>query len=302
MQEPVFMYDSGTITARLARTHKTLVQGVRFSIKQGESLALIGETGSGKTMIALSLMQLLPSNVQMKGGSIRFLNQETLEVRRMRKLLGTDIVYIPQNGLEFLNPSKKICHHLYDSLKKNGVPGKQLKQTALKKLTAVGFEAPEQVMDQYPFQLSGGMAQRVTIALAHCAQPSLVIADEPTNGLDYAARLHFMQMLDELFPDAARLVITHDIAVAQMCTKTLVLCGGKMMETGASLTILQNPRHPYTRALKDALVQNGMKETPVLRGESGDCPFIRRCPQGKENCMCAHHKDADREWWCCMEQ
>lgn len=291
----ILQYHSGALTAKLDASRKILVSGVRFDLAQGESLALIGETGSGKTMIALSVMGLLPANVLGVGADIRFLGSP---MTNDRSLLGTQIVYIPQNGLEFLNPSKKVRHHLYDSLQRLGVPRRQRESVALEKLAQVGFAAPADVIEKYPFQLSGGMAQRLTIALSTCSNARLVIADEPTNGLDHQARVQFMDRLHSLFPEAAKLIITHDIGIAALCSKALVLCGGKMMETGEAACLLHSPRHPYTRALMGALVENGMRETPVLRSGTHECPFYRRCPQAADGCTRCHRSEHGREWWC----
>lgn len=298
--ETVLHYHVGKIIAHLQTSQKTLTDGIFFEIHQGESLAVIGETGSGKTMTALSVMKLLPPNVETVDSEILFLGKPLPNEREMRRLLGVEIVSIPQNGLEFLNPSRKIRHHLYDNLKKLGVPRAQWEKIAQEKLALVGLEQPKTVMDAYPFQLSGGMAQRVTIAISACSRAKLVIADEPTNGLDYQAKLAFQQLLKELFPEAALLIITHDITVASFCDRVLVLCGGRMMETGPNAQVLGQPRHPYTEALLSALVKNGMQETPMLRAEMGACPYYRRCPHGGEQCKTerGHHWDESVEWWC----
>lgn len=291
----ILQYHSGALTAKLDASRKVLVSCVRFDLSQGESLALIGETGSGKTMIALSVMGLLPGNVSCVGSDIRFLGRP---IPNDRSLLGTQIVYIPQNGLEFLNPSKKVRHHLYDSLRRLGIPRRQWETVATQKLVQAGFASPEAVLDKYPFQLSGGMAQRVTIAISTCSHAKLVIADEPTNGLDHQAREQFMNMLHSLFPEAAKLIITHDIGIAALCSKALVLCGGKTMELGDAGNLLHSPRHPYTKALMGALVENGMQETPVLRSGTHDCPFYRRCPQAAGGCTRCRHSEGGIEWWC----
>lgn len=292
----ILEFHSGAVTAKLESSQKVLVSDVAFQLKAGECLALIGETGSGKTMTAMTLMGLLPGNVSAADARIAFCGKPLPESRQ--KLLGVEMVYIPQNGLEFLNPSKKVRIHLYDSLQKLGIPRKQRERIALQKLAEVGFERPESVIDKYPFQLSGGMAQRVTIAISACSEAKLVMADEPTNGLDHEAKVRFMDMLKSLFPDAAKLIITHDIGVAALCDKTLVLCGGKMMEAGPSSMLLSTPRHPYTTALIGALVKNGMQETPALRSGIHDCPFYTKCTQASENCNRCHKQEDGREWWC----
>lgn len=295
----VLKLDSGMISAKLEQSEKELVSGVRFSMEEGRSLALIGETGSGKTMIARSIMGLLPGNVQMRDGKILFCGDE-LTGRSARKLLGDRIVYIPQNGLESLNPSRKIRHHLYDNLKKIGIPRAEMEQEALSKLALVGFPEPEKLLDKYPFQLSGGMAQWVTIAISACSRGALMIADEPTNGLDDGAKLKFMELLQTVFPNAAKLMITHDITLAELCDETLVLCGGRMMEKGPSSMVLHAPRNQYTCALIASLVKNGMQETPVLRSETSACSFYRRCQKAVPGCResMAHRQAGQQEWWC----
>ena len=299
-RQTILIYSGGRIYARLGRGEKTLAQGVRFELRSSEKLALIGETGSGKTMTALSIMDLMPENVAMEGGSIRFEGLDSSGPKGSRAALGRDIVYIPQSGHDCLNPSKRIKYHLYDGLKKLGIPRAVRRSRALEALRAAGFSSPEVIMEKYPFQLSGGMAQRATIAIAACATPRLLIADEPTNGLDQAAKEDFMALLDRVFPGAGKLIITHDIGVAALCDRTLVLCGGRMMETGPSDQVLRAPRHPYTRALIAALVENGMRQTPLLRPQAGPCPFYRRCPQAGDACLGEPQAwlDGDTEWWC----
>ncbi len=296
----ILEYESGTISAQLDRTQKVLVRDVSFSLRAGESLVLIGETGSGKTMAALSLMKLLPSNVRRNGGTIRFLGEDLLKRKNIRALLGQDIVYIPQSGLECLNPSETVRRQMYSNLRKLNTPIARLEHETLEHLSAAGFPEPEAVVGRYPFQLSGGMAQRVTIALALCSNAKLIIADEPTNGLGEKATAGFVSLLDSLFPEAAKLVITHDLGVAGLCANTLVMCGGRMMERGPSSALLAEPRHPYTKALIGALVRNGMRETPALREGRGDCPFYRRCPDARPECLTerGYRTDGDREWWC----
>ena len=279
-------YDSGRITARLDRGEKVLVQNVRIRLPAARRLALIGETGSGKTMTALSILHLLPENVSMVGGMLRFCGKDLSSGKGARSLLGVEIVYIPQNGLEFLNPSRTVQKHLYDSLQKLGVPWRERGLRALEALRAAGFPQPEEILPKYPFQLSGGMAQRVTIALAACSRARLLIADEPTNGLDGEATKRFFQLLDQVFPEAGKIIITHDIAVASLCGRIQVLCGGKAV--------------PYTRALLAALVENGMQPSPPLRPAKGPCPFYRRCAHTSDACLAPppRQTEDETEWWC----
>ena len=299
---PAFSYACGTISAKLARGERVLLQDVSFSLSSGERLAVIGETGSGKTMLALSILGLLPANVRMQSGCIQMDGAALPAGRRLQMLCGDRLVYIPQNGAEFLLSTRTVRAQLYDSLKKLGLPRKEFPASAAEKLRLAGFDAPETILDKYPFQLSGGMAQRVTIALAACSQARLLIADEPTNGLDEAGRAQFFALLDSIFPDAAKLIITHDISVAARCDRVLVLCGGRMLETGASADVLSTPRHPYTKALLAAQVANGMKPSPVLREGVSVCPFYARCPEADAACLngaMQKHTDVTTEWWCC---
>ena len=298
--EGILDYSCGGIGAQLDRTQKMLVQDVTIRLNSGETLALVGESGSGKTILAQSLMGVLPPNVHRHGGKIFICGKEIVHEKQLRAMLGKEIVYIPQNGYEFLNPTRTVRKHLYDSLARIAVPAGKRATVALEKLEQAGFSEPKSVIDRYPFELSGGMAQRVTIALALCSRAKLLIADEPTNGLDETAKARFMHLLGTLFPEAGKLVVTHDISVAAMCDRILVLCRGRAMETGKATDVLTSPYHPYTKSLLAALVENGMRQTPALRKEPGLCPFYRRCNQATVQCRKKLPKQEadDREWWC----
>ena len=299
---PAFSYACGMISAKLSHGERVLLENVFFSLSSGERLAVIGETGSGKTMLALSILGLLPSNVRMQGGCLQLDGAALPAGRQLQALRGDKLVYIPQNGAEFLLPTRTVRKQLYDSLKKLSLPRKAFPALAAEKLRLAGFDAPETILDKYPFQLSGGMAQRVTIALAACSRARLLIADEPTNGLDEAGRAQFFALLDSIFPDAAKLIITHDISVAARCDRVLVLCGGRMLETGVSSTVLSAPRHPYTKALLAAQVANGMQPSPILREGTSGCPFYTRCPETDAGCLngaMQKHTVGMSEWWCC---
>ncbi|MBR6090754.1 MAG: ABC transporter ATP-binding protein [Anaerolineaceae bacterium] len=302
MSGTVLSYQSGRIIAERRKSARVLVEDISFSLQEGESLALIGETGSGKTMTALSLMGLLPENVTRENGETIFCGENLTRPQEARKKLGVEIVYIPQNGMEFLNPSRKVKDQLFDNLEKLGISGKNRQKAALEKLQAAGLQPPEDFMEKYPFQLSGGEAQRVTIAISACSNAKLLIADEPTNGLDPETKARFLQHIRHLFPKAARILITHDITAAEQCSNVLVLCGGKFIERGPAETVLNRPKHPYTRALRAALAVNGMKETPVMRNGASGCPFYNRCPDARTECRgeIPLQRDDACEWRCVL--
>ena len=293
-------YKSGLIEAKLDKTRKMLVEDVSFSIDSGETLALVGETGSGKTIIACSIMELLPENVVRRGAFIEFSGKKLPSVRDLVKLLGNEIVYIPQSGLECLNQSLVIEKHFEDSMKKLGVPSSERRERYIKALMDVGFTEPEEILKKYPFELSGGMGQRVVIALASCSNAKLVIADEPTNGIEEESKFEFLDLMQRLFPSAAKLVITHDISVARTCDRVLVLCKGREMECGPSGMVLESPRSPYTKALLASLVENGMHAIPRLRKDRGFCPFYQRCSLAGDACQSSMklNEDENVRWYC----
>ena len=175
LETPILQYTGGVIAAKLDRTEKKLVHKVSFHISCGESLTLIGETGSGKTLIAQSIMGVLPGNVRLVSGEILFCGKALPEGKNLRSMLGREIVYIPQNGHEFLDPSRSIRRQMFDSIAKLGIAAPQREAFAREKLAQVGFTQPEAILDRYAFQLSGGMAQRVTIALAPVSYTHLTL-------------------------------------------------------------------------------------------------------------------------------
>lgn len=300
MNKTILTYSSGSITARTQEGRSILLQGLSFTLHEGESMALIGETGSGKTMTALSLMGLLPENVKQTNSRITLDGKNLQSAKDFDALRGREMVYIPQNGLESLNPARRIDRQFADAPFLAGKSADEKKTAILEKLALAGFDKPEEICRLYPHQLSGGMAQRVTIALSMSGQARLVLADEPTNGLDEAGKADFLSLLKQCFPRSAILIITHDMSLATLCDSCMVLCGGRAMEYAPGAELFTNPRHPYTLALLGALVKQGLQQTPTLRRETALCPFYGRCKKAKEQCKesITHQKDAEREWWC----
>ena len=256
MEKPILQYNNGVVAAKLDRTEKELVCGVSFHIFHGESLALIGETGSGKTLIAQSIMGVLPGNVSLVSGEISFCGNTLPKGKKLRSMLGREIVYIPQNGHEFLDPSRSIRRQLFDSIGKLGVAPSQRYAFACEKLAQVGFAQPEAILKQYPFQLSGGMAQRVTIALALCSEAKLLIADEPTTALDVTIQAKILELIRRIQKERGISVIyiTHDLGVvAKVADYVDVMYAGKIVETGTIDEIFYDPKHPYTWGLLSAM-------------------------------------------------
>ena len=261
------------------------LQDVSTEMQSGEFVSLVGPSGCGKSTILRLVAGLITPT----------LGRVTVDGKEVD---GPS----PERGLVFQNPTLfpwlTVEKNISFSLDMQGATvGKAEKVKHMLEITGL-----EKFRNDYPAQLSGGMAQRVTIALAACSRARLLIADEPTNGLDEAGRAQFFALLDSIFPDAAKLIITHDISVAARCDRVLVLCGGRMLETGVSSTVLSAPRHPYTKALLAAQVANGMQPSPVLREDVSGCPFYARCPKADEACLHSamqKHADGKTEWWCC---
>ena len=255
-----------TVTAKLARGSKTIVNRMSFHTETGETLGIIGQSGCGKTMTALSIFGLLPDNCSASGSAvIGGVDMLALSGRELSRLRGRKIVYIPQSGADFLNPSLKIKTHLYETLQRLKIAGALRREVALTLLRSAGFMEPEAVMDKYPFQLSGGMAQRVVLALGLAGQPNLVIADEPTRGIDRSSAIQFVQLVKTSFPSSAVIVITHDISLARLCDKLLVMHNGTKVEYGDAETVIKTPMHEYTRSLLAAMPDQWEK-----RESSGD--------------------------------
>ena len=289
------------------------VDGVSFEVPVGKTVGVVGESGCGKSVTSLSLMQLLQRpQGQIVQGEIRLNlgNGKAYDVAKtpgtvMQHLRGNYISMIFQEPMTSLNPVFRIGAQIDEVIALHDGEGKSkedIKKRTVEMLEMVGIANSQGVYEMYPHELSGGMRQRVMIAMAMICKPKLLIADEPTNGLDEAGRAQFFALLDSIFPDAAKLIITHDISVAARCDRVLVLCGGRMLETGVSSTVLSAPRHPYTKALLAAQVANGMQPSPILREGTSGCPFYTRCPETDAGCLngaMQKHTVGMSEWWCC---
>ena len=249
------------ILAELSGRNEKLIRDLSFSVLPGETLSIVGESGCGKTMTALAIFGLLPDNCKA-GGEILLndINLLNLSKKKINDLRGNEIVYVPQSGADFLNPSIKVKTQIYESLKKNGIKGRDnLKLKAKELLIRVGLDNPEVILDKYAFQLSGGQAQRVVLAISLAGNPKLVIADEPTKGIDKETANKFLVALEELFKDAAKIIITHDISVASQNKNILVMGKGVLAEYGQSKDVLSNPKSDVTKNLLNSLPENLFK-------------------------------------------
>ncbi|BFH17108.1 ABC transporter ATP-binding protein [Paenibacillus melissococcoides] len=277
-----------------------VVDSVSFHIDPGEILGIVGESGCGKSVTSLSIMGLIPARTGKVSGDIEF-KGETLPIlseAKMRKIRGNKIAMIFQEPMTSLNPLFTIGEQLTESLRihKKGVK-KRAKARAIEIMKQVGLGRAEALMNEYPHQLSGGMRQRVMIAMAMMCEPELLIADEPTTALDVTIQGQILELMKKLNQDTktAIMMITHDLGVvAEMCQRMVVMYAGKIVEEGDVRTIFQHPKHPYTigliqsvpdvREKKERLYSiPGQVPKPVSQRQG--CSFAPRCAQAMERCV-----------------
>ena len=276
----------------LAIDGATIVDGVSFSVAPGEILALVGESGCGKSLTALATMRLLPRAVRQVGGAIRLAGDDlaTLPERALRRIRGRRIGMIFQEPLAALDPLATVGAQIAEAC--NGD-----RNAILAMLADVGISEPGRRIAQYPFELSGGMAQRVMIATALIARPDVLIADEPTTALDVTIQAQILDLLRRLAAErgTAIVLITHDMGVvADIADRVAVMYAGRIAETGPVAQLFATPRHPYTRLLLAALPR--LTDTPkstlaVIPGQvpraallPKACRFADRCPRVTEQC------------------
>ena len=251
-----------------------VVDNVSLDIRRGEVHGLIGESGSGKTQTAWSVLRLLPAGGEILQGSIRFDGEDLSKVSeaKMRDIRGGRIAYIPQEPMSNLDPSFTIGSQLTEPMRiKLGVSKSEAKARALKLLGQVGIPNPERTFASYPHELSGGMAQRVLIAGAVSCEPALVIADEPTTALDVTIQAEILDLLRELQQElgVTILIVTHNFGVvADLCDRVSVMQKGRIVETGPARSVFADPQHPYTRSLFDAILDESQARGPYAETRS----------------------------------
>ena len=232
-----------------------ILRGVSLQIKEGEVHGLVGESGAGKTMVGKCVLGLLPEHAKITHGFIDFDGRELLKIRSAarRELLGRDITLIPQNPMTALNPVKRIEPQIVDVLQLHlGMSAPAARRRAAALLNDVHIRDIDRVLRQFPHELSGGMRQRVLIAIAFACKPRLIIADEPTTALDVTVQRQILRLIKELQANSntAMLFITHDFGVvAKICNRVSVIHSGRVLESNSAQELFANPQHPYTRAL-----------------------------------------------------
>ncbi|OWR31509.1 peptide ABC transporter ATP-binding protein [Saccharibacillus sp. O23] len=276
------------------------VDGIDLKISEGETLGIVGESGCGKSITSLSIMQLLPSKIgRIAAGEIRFKGEDLVRRsgREVRRVRGNRMAMIFQEPMTSLNPVIRIGRQVAESARYHLKIGRKEAETlAIEMLRKVGISRPEQIVKQYPHELSGGMRQRVMIAMAMVCKPELLIADEPTTALDVTIQAQILDLMRELQREegTAILMITHDLGVvAEMCDRVVVMYAGQIVEETDVRTLFRSPQHPYTRGLLDSLPQlsEGRERLASIPGQvpnplelPAGCRFAPRCPVKMREC------------------
>lgn len=261
------------------------VDGVDFDLAAGQVLGLVGESGGGKSMVGFSIMGLIDPPGRIEAGRIEFEGQNLLELddAGMRKIRGKQIAMIFQDPMTALNPLYTIGNQLDEMLRLHTeIPASQRRARCIEMLSEVGISQPEERLNNYPHQFSGGMRQRVVIAIAMIAGPKLLIADEPTTALDVTIQAQLLRLMKRQVEQtrASLILITHDLAaVSQMADHVVVLYCGRIVERAPTAEIIRRPRHHYTRGLLDSIPHDDRRQTR-LRQIPGSVPDIRKLPPG----------------------
>jgi peptide/nickel transport system ATP-binding protein len=279
------------------------VDGLSFSVEAGETVAIVGESGCGKSVTSMSILRLIQEPPGKIAGSIRFQGKDLLKLTdaEMRKIRGNEISMIFQEPMTSLNPVLSIGKQIGEALVLHqGLNKKQAEAKAVEMLTLVGIPAPDKRVKEYPHQLSGGMRQRVMIAIALACNPKLLIADEPTTALDVTIQAQILDLMRDLKTrvGAAIVLITHDLGVvAEVAERVIVMYAGRKVEEAPVHELFNNPKHPYTKGLLGAVPKLGSSLSgestrlaeipglvPSLKNKIQGCVFASRCNQATELC------------------
>jgi oligopeptide/dipeptide ABC transporter ATP-binding protein len=275
------------------------VDGVSFTLNEGETLGVVGESGSGKTVTSMSLLRLLPPAARIVGGEVLFQGENLLtkSEREMRELRGSQLTMILQDPMMSLNPLFTIGEQIAEPLRiHRRMRGARLVERIKELLRGVRIPSPEVRLREYPHQMSGGMRQRIVGAIGISCEPKLLIADEPTTSLDVTIQAQYLNLLKDIQQRSrlAMIFITHNIGiVAKMCDNVGVMYAGKLVERAPVRTIFNQPAHPYTEALLQAVpkLTDRSKRLWSIEGQPPDlanpptgCPFNPRCPHAEDRC------------------
>ena len=280
------------------------VENVTFSVDEGETLAIVGESGSGKSVTSLSIMRLLPAQSARSSGVVRFRGRDLLGLteHEMRAIRGNEIGMVFQEPMSSLNPVLTIGHQIAETLILHQRLGRaQARLRAVEMLQLVNIPAPDRRVDEYPHQLSGGMRQRVMIAMALACSPRLLIADEPTTALDVTIQAQVLDLMGDLQrrTGTAVILITHDLGVvAEVADRVIVMYAGRTVEEAPTAALFATPLHPYTRGLLGTIPRLGSSledgaparlneipgQVPSLRQPIAGCAFAGRCPLVEDRC------------------
>ncbi len=273
------------------------VRGITFHVEREESLGIVGESGCGKSVTMLSIMRLLEDNAQLEADSILFDGEDLAKKtkKEMRPIQGNRIGMIFQDPMTSLNPLFTIGEQIKNPLKRHqNLSGKEAQKKAIQMLELVGIPDPAKRMRQYPHELSGGMRQRVMIAIAMCCEPELLIADEPTTALDVTIQAQILDLMKDLKKKyhSSIILITHDLGViAGVCSRIVVMYGGLIMEEGTTEEIFYQTAHPYTAGLLASIPKDTKEKLVPITGTPPDllnppkgCPFAARCKYAMKLC------------------
>ncbi|GIP48177.1 Oligopeptide transport ATP-binding protein OppD [compost metagenome] len=299
--EPILQVKDLHVSFQVKGGEVKAVRGMNFEVGKGETVAIVGESGSGKSVTAQTIMRLIPSPPSIiKQGEIVFQGQDLLKKsdKQMESIRGKDIGMIFQDPMTSLNPTIKVGRQITEVLiKHQNMSAGEAKKQAVEMLKLVGIKNAEARFNQYPHEFSGGMRQRVMIAIALACRPSLLIADEPTTALDVTIQAQIMDVMKEMQSrlGTSIILITHDLGVvAGMCDRVIVMYAGEVVETGTKWEIFKNPQHPYTKGLLRSMPRLDQKKgeplIPII-GTPPDlikppigCPFAARCDQAMKIC------------------
>ena len=281
------------------------VDGVSLKINSGETLGIVGESGCGKTMLAVSIMRLIPANGRIINGEILFSGRDLLKIsaEEMRAMRGSEISIIFQEPMTSLNPVCRVGEQIAEAIRLHQhLPAKKAMELSIEQLREVGISDPERRAQDYPHQLSGGMRQRVMVAMAMSCHPKLLLADEPTTALDVTIQAQILDLISDLKEknSMAVILITHDLGIiAQTAENVAVMYAGKIVENSAVEEIFANPLHPYTKGLIDSIPAgcgNGDNDrqkhlktipgsVPSLYNLAAGCRFQERCSLAYSQCV-----------------